>query len=83
MYNQSINQSNIPYLNQFDQLNDDVNKANRANDASSMVAAVVVTLAVVVVSLRMILCVYLDRFSCFLKRRSGQTDGRTDGHTLL
>ena len=45
------------------------------------VVAVAVTLAVVVVSLRMILCVYIVGFLCFLKRRSGRTDPRTDGLT--
>ena len=44
-------------------------------------AAVVVTLAVVVESLRLILCVYIVGFLCFLKRRSGRTDLRTDGLT--
>ena len=46
-------------------------------------AAIVVTLAVVVEYLRMILCVYIVGFSCFLKRRPGPTDlwreGRMDG----
>ena len=40
---------------------------------------VAVTLAVVVVSLRMILCVHIGGFSCFMKRRYGRTDGPTDG----
>ena len=47
----------------------------------AVVAAVVVvavTLAVVVLSLMMILCVHLVGFSCFMKRRNGQTDLRTD-----
>ena len=45
------------------------------------VVAVAVTLAVVVVSLRMILCVYIVSFSRFLKRHSGPTDLRTDRPT--
>ena len=53
--------------------------------AAAMVAAVVMlveeTLAVVVVSLGMILCLQRVRFSCLLKRRSGWTDGPTDLRT--
>ena len=48
----------------------------------SVVVAVVVmavTLAVVVVYLRMILCVHIVGFSCFMKRpMDGPTDLRTD-----
>ena len=44
-----------------------------------VVAAVVaVTLAVVMVSLRMILCFQIVRFPCSLKRRDRPTYGRTD-----
>ena len=59
------------------------------NDASWSVgvgrtAAVVVvaaevaeTLAVVIVSLGMILCIHIVGFSCFMKRRNGRTYGQT------
>ena len=42
-------------------------------------SAVVVTLAVVVESLRLILCVYIVGFSCFLKRRPRPMDLWTKG----
>ena len=46
-----------------------------------MIEEVAVALVEVVVSSGMILCLQKARFSCFLKKRYGQTDGRTDGHT--
>ena len=43
--------------------------------------AVVAALAEAMVPLRMILCLQIVRFLCFLKRRNGQTDGPTDLRT--
>ena len=45
------------------------------------VVVVAVTLAVVVVSLRMILCVHIGGLSCFMKRRNLWMDLRTDPRT--
>ena len=42
-----------------------------------MIEEVVVALVKVVVSSGMILCLQKARFSCFLKKRYGHTDGRT------
>ena len=46
--------------------------------AAVIVVAAVVALAVIVVSLGMVLCLQIVRFSCLLKRRNGRTYGRTD-----
>ena len=55
--------------------------------AVAATVAVVAALAEAMVPLRMILCLQIVRFPCFLKRRNGQTDLRTDlrtyGQTLL
>ena len=48
-----------------------------------MVVAAVVALVVIVVSLGMILCLEIVRFSCLLKRHNRWTDGRTYGRTDL
>ena len=45
-----------------------------------MVVAAVMP-AVVALSLRMILCVHILGFSCFMKRRDGPMDGWTDLHS--
>ena len=46
-------------------------------------AVLVGALVMIVVSLGMILCLQIVRFSCLLKRRDGWTDGPTDGPTDL
>ena len=45
--------------------------------AVAAAVAVVAALAEAMVPLRMILCLQIVRFPCFLKRRNGQTDLRT------
>ena len=45
--------------------------------------AVVVVVAVVVVSFGMIICIHTVGFACFMKRHNGPTYRRTDGWTLL
>ena len=52
-------------------------------EVAAAVVAEVVALVVVVLSLEMILSFQIVRFSVFLKRRSGRTDLRTDGQTLV
>ena len=51
--------------------------------AAAAAVAVVVALVEAMVPLRMILCLQIVRFPCFLKRRNGQTDGPTNGPTDL
>ena len=51
--------------------------------AAAAAVAVVAALAEAMVPLRMILCLQIVRFPCFLKRRNGRTYGPTDGPTDL
>ena len=49
--------------------------------AAAAAAAAVAAAAEAMVPLRMILCLQIVRFPCFLKRRNGPTDLRTYGRT--